>query len=171
LRHWGDKKYFLYYITEFGSLKRKEGEFVSDFSKRFNNIYNNIPTKKNPIETSSKITYANDFDPEFFLLLRERRVTSLGHMQDASLEVESNILESDKLRSKYDRDRRKGRYEASISDSYATHPQVYELTNMVKSLSTEMEKLRFKGRQSYRNTQKIDNRGNFRRPNNAPQII
>jgi hypothetical protein len=26
LRHWGDKKYFLYYITEFGSLKRKEGE-------------------------------------------------------------------------------------------------------------------------------------------------
>jgi hypothetical protein len=33
LRHWGDKKYFLYYITEFGSLKRKEGESVSDFSK------------------------------------------------------------------------------------------------------------------------------------------
>lgn len=25
LRHWGDKKYFLYYITKFGSLKRKEG--------------------------------------------------------------------------------------------------------------------------------------------------
>jgi len=23
LRHWGDTKYFLYYITEFGSLKRK----------------------------------------------------------------------------------------------------------------------------------------------------
>jgi hypothetical protein len=33
LRHWGDKKYFMYYITEFGSLKRKEGESVSDFSK------------------------------------------------------------------------------------------------------------------------------------------
>ena len=33
LRHWGDKKYFLYYITEFGSLKRGEGESVSDFSK------------------------------------------------------------------------------------------------------------------------------------------
>jgi hypothetical protein len=35
LRHWGDKKYFLYYIIKFGPLKRKEGEFVSDFSKRF----------------------------------------------------------------------------------------------------------------------------------------
>jgi hypothetical protein len=28
LRPWGDKKYFLYYITEFGSLKKKEGESI-----------------------------------------------------------------------------------------------------------------------------------------------
>jgi hypothetical protein len=33
LREWGGKKEFMYYITEFGSLKRKEGESVSDFSK------------------------------------------------------------------------------------------------------------------------------------------
>jgi hypothetical protein len=38
LRHWGNKKYLLYYITEFGALKREEGEFVSDFSKRFNKM-------------------------------------------------------------------------------------------------------------------------------------
>ena len=44
LRHWGDKKDFLYYIKEFGSLKREEGESVSDFSKRFNKMYNKIPT-------------------------------------------------------------------------------------------------------------------------------
>jgi hypothetical protein len=42
LRHWGDKKDFLYYITEFGSLKRKEGKYVLDFSKIFNKMYNNI---------------------------------------------------------------------------------------------------------------------------------
>jgi hypothetical protein len=48
LRHWGDKKDFLYYITEFGSLKRKEGESVSDFSKRFNKMYNKIPTEIKP---------------------------------------------------------------------------------------------------------------------------
>ena len=45
LRHWGGKKDFLYYITEFGSLKRKEGETVSDLSKIFNRMYNNIPTE------------------------------------------------------------------------------------------------------------------------------
>jgi hypothetical protein len=39
LRQWGDKKDFMYYMTEFGSLKRKEGESISDFSKRLNKMY------------------------------------------------------------------------------------------------------------------------------------
>jgi hypothetical protein len=53
------------------------------------------------------MTYANAFNPDFCLLLRERRATSLAHMQDAALEVESNILAADKLRGKADRDREK----------------------------------------------------------------
>jgi restriction endonuclease S subunit len=118
LRHWGDKKYFIYYIIEFGSLKRKEGESISDFSKRSNKMYNKIPTKIKPIETYAKITYASAFDPEFFLLLRERRATSLAHMQDETLEVESNILEARKIRIKYDRYRRKGRDEDSASHCF-----------------------------------------------------
>jgi hypothetical protein len=92
LRQWGDKKEFMYCITEFGSLKRKEGESVSDFSKRFNKMYNKIPAEIKPTEASAKITYASSFDPDLCLLLRERRATSLAHMQDATLEVESNIL-------------------------------------------------------------------------------
>jgi hypothetical protein len=171
LRHWGDKKYFLYYITEFGALKREEGESVSDFSKRFNKMYKNIPTEIKPTETSAKITYASAFDPEFCLLLRERRATSLAHMQDATLEVESNILAVGKLRSKDDRDKRKGRVEASTSGSSAAHPQMDELTKIVKSLSAKVERLELEGKKSYRNPQNVDNRGNFKRPNNAPQII
>ena len=79
-RQWGDKKDFMYYMTEFGSLKRKEGEFVSDFSKRFNKMYNKILTEIKPSESSTKITYASTFDPNFCLLLRERRATTLAHM-------------------------------------------------------------------------------------------
>jgi len=92
LRQWGDKKYFLYYITEFGSLKRKEGESIFDFSKIFNKMYNKIPAEINPTESSVKIMYARAFDPNLFLLLRERRATSLAHMQNSAVEVQLNIL-------------------------------------------------------------------------------
>jgi hypothetical protein len=129
----------LYYITEFGSLKRKEGESVSDFSKRFNKMYKKIPDEIKPTETIAKITYASDFDSKFCLLLRERRSPSLVHMQDAALEVESNIVASDKLREKSDRDRRKNKVEASTYDSSVFHSQVDELTKLVKSLSTKIE--------------------------------
>jgi hypothetical protein len=95
LRQWGDKKDIMYYITEFGSLKRKEGESISDFSKRFNKMYNKIHSEIKPTQSSTKITYANAFDPDFSLLLRERRATFLSHMQDVALEVESNILAVD----------------------------------------------------------------------------
>jgi hypothetical protein len=171
LRHWGNKKYLLYYITEFGALKREEGESVLDFSKRFNKMYKKIPVEIKPTETSAKMTYANDFDPNFFLLLRERRVTSLAHMQDEAIEVESNILVVDKLRSKADRDRRKGRSEGSTSSSFATPSQMDEVTKLLKSLSSRMERIELEGNQSYRNPPNDDNRGSFKRPTNAPQTI
>jgi hypothetical protein len=127
-------------------LKRKEGESVSDLSKLFNKMYNKIPVEIKPSEASAKITYDSSFDHDLCLLLRERRPTSLDHMQDAALEVESNVLAVDRLRNKADRDRGRGRYEASTSSSSASQPQVDELTKMVKSLSTEMEKMKFEGK-------------------------
>jgi hypothetical protein len=72
LKHWGDRRDFLYYITEFGSLRKENGESVSDFTKRFNRMYSKIPAEIKPIETSTQITYANSFKSEFYLLLREK---------------------------------------------------------------------------------------------------
>ena len=48
LKQWGDRKDYLYYITEFGSLKRKEGESLIDFTKRFNKVYQKIPAEVKP---------------------------------------------------------------------------------------------------------------------------
>jgi len=43
---------------------------------------------------------------------------------------------------------------------------------MVKSMSAEMEKMKFEGTQGYKNVPNIDSRGNFRRlNNNNPQIM
>jgi hypothetical protein len=143
LRQCGDKKDFMCYITKFGSLKRKEGESVFEFSKRFNKIYNKIPVEIKTTKASAKITYSSAFDLDFYLMLREIRATSFSLMQYASLEVESNVLAVDKLRNKSDRDTGSGRSEASTSGYSVSHTQVDELTNMVKSMSAEMEKMKF----------------------------
>jgi hypothetical protein len=91
-------------------------------------------------------------------------------MQDASIEVESNIMAVNELRSKADRDRKNGRSETSTSSSTA-HPQNDELVRLVKSLAADMEKIKLETRQAYRNTQNVDNKGTFRRPNSVPQIL
>jgi hypothetical protein len=82
------------------------------------------------------------------------------------------VLAVDRLRSKANRDRGRGISEASTSGSFASHSQVDELTKIVKSLSTEMEKIKFEGNQGYKNVPNTNSRANFRRlNNNAPQII
>jgi hypothetical protein len=166
LRQWGDRKDFMYYMTDFGSLKKMEGESISDFSKRFNKMYNKIPAEIKPSEASAQISYAGAFDPDFCLLLKERRATSLAQMQYVAIEVESNILAADRLRGKADADRRKGKFEASTSSPSLPHIQMDELTKMVKSLSVEMERMKVEVRQSYKGPHNTENKGGFRKPNN-----
>jgi hypothetical protein len=81
IKQWRDRRDYLYYITKFGSLKRKNGESILDFTKRFNKMYGRIPDEIKPTEASAKITYANPFDAEFSLLPRERRSATLLSMQ------------------------------------------------------------------------------------------
>ena len=100
MRKWGYAKYHTYYIIEFGALRRKKDETIADFSKRFNKMYGIILVEIKPLETSTKIIYANAFDHEFSLLLRETRPVTLLNMQEATLEVESNILASNRLKGK-----------------------------------------------------------------------
>lgn len=78
-------------------------------------MYSKIPTEVKPTLTSAKLTYANAFDFDFCLLLRERRCATMVKMQDAILEVESNIIAVEKLKGHADRRRQRG--EASTSSS------------------------------------------------------
>jgi hypothetical protein len=71
LRKWGDKKYYLYYMTGFSNLLRENGEYVFEFSQRFNWVYQKIPNDIRPAERLAKVTYANAFDVDLCLLLRE----------------------------------------------------------------------------------------------------
>jgi hypothetical protein len=63
LKHWGERRDLLYYITKFGNLKRENGKSVSDFTKRFNKMFGKIPAEIKPTNTSENITYSSAFDP------------------------------------------------------------------------------------------------------------
>ena len=82
--------------------KGKKDETIADLSKHFNKMYGRIPTKINPSKTSAKLTYSNSFDHKFSLHLRERRSVTLLNMQEVALEVESNVLASNRLKEHLD---------------------------------------------------------------------
>ena len=145
MRQWEDTKDHTYYITEFGALRRKKFETIVDFSKRINKMYSRIPAEINPTETSAKMTYANAFDHEFSLLVRERRPISLLNMQDASLEVESNILASNRLKKETTQQlyERKGNKEEAPrgSASHSAEEKIDEMAKLVNILTVKLNKL------------------------------
>jgi hypothetical protein len=46
------------------------------------------------------VTFVGDFEPDFALLLRERRPATLTGMQYDAIEIESNMMASGKLKAK-----------------------------------------------------------------------
>jgi len=60
-------------------------------------LYNKIPIKVKPSQPAAKVNFVGAFDPDFTLLLRERRSIDLTKMQDDALEIESNKMASGKL--------------------------------------------------------------------------
>jgi hypothetical protein len=174
INQWGDRRDYLYYITKFGALKRKNGESISDFTKRFNKMYGRIPDEIKPIEASAKIMYANEFDADFSLLLRERRSTALLSMQEVAIEVESNILASDRLKTRSDKDKKKQREDSPASSNSATSdPKLDEMTKTLKDLTSEIAKLKWESKHPNRSFQGASsrNKNQFRRSNDAPQIM
>ena len=108
-------------------------------------MYSRIPAEIKPSKTSAKLTYANSFDHEFSLHLRERRSVSLLNMQEATLEVESNILASNRLKVNLDQQSydRKGKKEAAwvVSTSQSVDSKIDEMDKLFKILTAKLNKL------------------------------
>jgi hypothetical protein len=144
LKHWGERRDLLYYISEFGNLKREDGESVSDFIKRFNKMFGKIPAEIKPSDASAKITFSAAFDSDFCLILRERRSTTLALMQDAALEVESNITASQKLKGRAERKK------SVVESSSSSNSKMEKMAKMLDSLTSEMSKLKVQNQQPAR---------------------
>jgi len=105
-------------------------------------------------------------------LLRERRCATLAEMQDAALEVESNIMAAEKLKSRVDRKRQRG--EASSSSPSSSEPRLDKMTKMIESLAAEISKLKVEqssGKARLQNTFAPRNPNTFKRENEQVQII
>jgi hypothetical protein len=78
MRQWGEKRDHLYYLTEFGSLKKKENETIVEFNRIFNKLYNNIPIDIKPSQPTTKVTYVGAFEVDFYDVEGEE-IPNLAH--------------------------------------------------------------------------------------------
>jgi hypothetical protein len=65
LRQWGERKYHLYYLTEFGSLRETNSETVMEFIQIFNKLYNKFPVEVKPSQPMAKVTSVGAFELDF----------------------------------------------------------------------------------------------------------
>ena len=107
LRKWESKKNFLQLLTQYNNLKRGFVESMQYFSTRFMKTYDFIPVDVKPPPGAAKLHYANAFSSEFTMLLRERRLIFLTDMMDDAIEVEVNLLASNKTNQKNETRREK----------------------------------------------------------------
>jgi hypothetical protein len=80
LKQWDKRKDHLYYLTEFGSLNKNNSEMVMEFIQRFNKLYNKILIEVKQSQPAAKVNFTGAFEPDFSLLLRERRGSDLTRM-------------------------------------------------------------------------------------------
>lgn len=71
-----------------------------EFNKRFQNLYNRIPMDIRPSQVAAKVTYVAAHDPDFTMMLRERRSTTLDNMHNDVVDIESNMAASGKRKLK-----------------------------------------------------------------------
>lgn len=159
-------------------MKRKEGESLIDFTKRFNKVYQKIPVEVKPPKTTTMITFGNAFDAKFSLWLRVIKPQSFPTVQEAVIEVESNILETNKLKAKENKgvkEKKKQRDEkqASTSKDSSAEQMLDEMSNLMKHLASKMSKLEVENRLAARPPPDGPNKNPmpFRRPFSPQQIF
>jgi hypothetical protein len=107
-----------------------------EFIQRFNKLYNKIPAEVKPSQPAAKVTFAESFEPDFALLLRERQGATLTRMQDDVVEIESNMMASGKLKSRIEtgnRETRRFREQAGpLGSNRSTDDKMDDMDRVIK---------------------------------------
>ena len=101
-------------------------------------VYNLILVNIKPSPGAAKLHYADAFDNDFSLLLRERKSNTLPTMFTNALEVEANMMACGKIKPRAEVDRRKGREEAHPSTSTSLSSDI-KFEMMLKTMEKLMD--------------------------------
>jgi hypothetical protein len=101
-------------------------------------VYNSILDQVKPPPGAAQLHYADAFESEFALLLRERRSTSLTDMMNDAIKVEVNLAASGKIKLQIEADRKKAKEETLPSTSQGSD-EIFDL--MVKTMEKLVEKM------------------------------
>ena len=116
-----------------------------------------------------KLHYAEGFDDDFALLLRERRSSTLVDMMNDSIEFEVNMMASNKGKYKTKVRKIKEEQQPSTSENYTND----KFDSMMKVMEKLVYKLTVNERPTQNNESQIRN-PNFRKPKKRgppPQIL
>ena len=108
-------------------------------------MYNKIPTEVKPSQPAVKVTFTGAFNPDFSLLLRERRSIDLTKMQDDALEIESNMMASGKLKTKFETGNKETiryRDQGGPSESgISSEDKMDDMERVIKELSNKISRM------------------------------
>jgi hypothetical protein len=146
----GREKRHLYYLTEFGSLKKKKMKLFVDFNRRFNKLYNKIPIDIKPSQPTTKVTYVGAFEANFSMVLRERRSPTLLIMQDDAIDIEGNMIAFGKMKQRMDqveKDKKKVKEEfgTSYPNRDSQDAKIEEMSRLIRNLSNKMSRFEIEG--------------------------
>ena len=79
-------------------MKKQKDETISKFNKRFMKMYNKLWDDIKSPQTEAKASYASSFDPNFALMFRERRSTTLADIHNDTTNLETNMATFGKLK-------------------------------------------------------------------------
>jgi hypothetical protein len=119
-------------------MKRALEEMVQEFLDHFMRFYNSIPTKFQPPLGVAQLQYADSFDSDFTLLLRERISTNLDAMMSDAIEVEVNMMVLGNIKQRFNKGGKKPQGDTQPSNS---RPLEDKFDLMMKTMEKMMERM------------------------------
>jgi hypothetical protein len=126
-------------------FKKKKSENIMEFIQRFNKLYIKIPVEFKPSQPPAKVTFVGAFEPDFALLLRERRGATLTRMQDDIVEIKSNMMASRKLKTKVETGNRETKrfreQDGPSGPSRSSDDKMDDMARIIKEISNKFSRM------------------------------